>query len=72
MVTSEKDRKGMGIKRGRQGLSTKTIMFNLLEIWKIWIKNKMAQLRVYNLADVHKTAYYSTYFFFKYMKYLPI
>ena len=32
----------------------------------------MAQLRVYNLADAHKSAYYSTYFFFKYMKYLPI
>lgn len=32
VVTSEKERKGMGIKRGRQGLSTKTIMFNLLEI----------------------------------------
>lgn len=32
----------------------------------------MAQLRVYNLADAHKSACYSIYFFFKYMKYLPI
>lgn len=47
-------------------------MFNLLEIWKILIKNKVAQLRVYNLADGDKSACYSTYFFFKNIKYLPI